>query len=158
MSDFNLEVYSADEISSEGKLLARSSTIIIHEDLYKEACTSWGRARFTLCHELGHFVLHKVFKATLDTQKRRGHRLYEDSEWQADRFASSLLVPRIHVSRFGDAEELTSQCGISRRAAEVRWSQLHTAENEIRLSRSQYTSSQPLKVPTEDVEKHCTNE
>lgn len=145
ITDFNLEIHSAEELAIEGMLLPRSSTIIVHEDLYDEACAGWGRARFTLCHELGHFVLHRALKATLDTQKRRGHRLYEDSEWQADRFAAALLAARAHGEYFDSISELVKKCGISRKAAEVRWSQLNDPETNVSASASRQMSDQHRK-------------
>lgn len=156
--DFNLEIYSSDEITVEGALLPRSSTIIVHEDLYDEACAGMARARFTFCHEFGHFILHKVLKATLDTLKRRGHRLYEDSEWQADRFASSLLAARVHSTGFRSIEQLSSKCGISRAAATARWSQLRDSRDEVRLEACQETSSsQSIEVTSEFSRTHSEN-
>jgi Zn-dependent peptidase ImmA (M78 family)/transcriptional regulator with XRE-family HTH domain len=129
--DFNLEIFSADEIAVEGLLLPQSSTIILHENVYDDACAGEGRARFTLCHEFGHFMLHRIFKATLDTQKRRGYHSYEDSEWQADRFAASLLSARAHAGGFQSISELANKCGMSHKAAAVRWAQFRSTSRDI---------------------------
>lgn len=66
------------------------------------------RLRSTIAHEIGHCYLHfKDFKRNRDFQKRfendgayppENYRpeqidIYEDSEWQAWRFASALLMP-----------------------------------------------------------------
>jgi hypothetical protein len=61
------------------------------------------RATYFLAHELGHCVLHTdqlVRLAQMPTNQqaafhrgREGHKPYEDTEWQANAFASALLMP-----------------------------------------------------------------
>lgn len=70
------------------------------------------RFRFTLAHELGHFVLHRKLKllgagdtdnASIDDSRHdlhghwrtRPHTDREWLEWQANAFASALLMPRV---------------------------------------------------------------
>ncbi|MDC5547674.1 ImmA/IrrE family metallo-endopeptidase, partial [Acinetobacter baumannii] len=70
--------------------------LIIREDVY-EALNDpndpmHGRARFTLAHELGHLILHEgpaLHRQTAVVE----HKVYEDSEWQADCFAGEFLMP-----------------------------------------------------------------
>lgn len=68
--------------------------MVIREDVYE----AWndpndpmhGRARFTLAHELGHLVLHEGPALHRQTAMIK-HKVFEDSEWQADYFAEFLM-------------------------------------------------------------------
>lgn len=62
------------------------------------------RAGYFVAHELGHCVLHteqlvrlaQMPKNQIEVLQRgghRGHKAYEDTEWQANAFASALLMP-----------------------------------------------------------------
>jgi hypothetical protein len=62
------------------------------------------RAGYFVAHELGHCVLHTdqlVRLAQMPTNQqeafhrggRAGHKAYEDTEWQANAFASALMMP-----------------------------------------------------------------
>ena len=61
------------------------------------------RAGYFVAHELGHVVLHPdqlVRLAEMPTNQqtsfhrgRADHKPYEDTEWQANAFASALLMP-----------------------------------------------------------------
>jgi hypothetical protein len=56
---------------------------------------SEGRFRFTLAHEIGHCVLHGASLGLLPTTLSTELRLTKNPiEWQADYFASCLLMPR----------------------------------------------------------------
>jgi hypothetical protein len=67
-----------------------------------------GRARFSLAHELGHAVLHcemlmrEGAVAHQMAALRRGeplrHEKFEDTEWQANTFASALLMPAMGLA------------------------------------------------------------
>lgn len=69
-------------------------TIILREDTYEALCDPFNpkfyRARFTVAHEIGHLFLHEGVALA---RGRKDHKHYEDSEWQADAFASELLMP-----------------------------------------------------------------
>lgn len=62
---------------------------------------SMERTRFTLMHELGHFILHT------------------DNETAANQFASHLLAPRciVEKSKLTNADDVSALFGISRKAA-----------------------------------------
>jgi len=66
------------------------------------------RSRFTLAHELGHFVLHADLLASLEIADLDGYmRFHEEAdtsaierlEWQARAFAGALLVPGEELER-----------------------------------------------------------
>ncbi|MDE2420921.1 MAG: ImmA/IrrE family metallo-endopeptidase [Gammaproteobacteria bacterium] len=65
--------------------------LLIREDVYDALHNNDGRARFTICHEIGHLTLHE--NIALARANNGGHKIFEDSEWQANTFASELLMP-----------------------------------------------------------------
>jgi len=101
-----------------------------------------GRARFTVGHELGHFVLHRdrlgrtIFCRTVETPGDRtalaeadgqveGIAAERASELEADAFAAALLMPRhllepAHRACRGDVETLMAEFGTSEKAMRYR--------------------------------------
>lgn len=86
------------------------------------------RDNFTIAHELGHFVLHYTpQREEFDEDDlplvfaRYGTGLLE---WQANRFAAALLMPKEpfsgDFSRLKDVELLAGRYGVSTPAAEIR--------------------------------------
>ena len=92
-----------------GKIFPLRGKILIHAPLKRER--PFGRFRFTVAHELGHWVLHRplflaeaqqipLFDPRLDVQMTSLNRSVFPSgnqigpeEWQANQFASCLLIP-----------------------------------------------------------------
>jgi Zn-dependent peptidase ImmA (M78 family) len=106
----------------EGRVISGTNCIMLREDVYEAACIDQGRARFTVCHEFGHFLLHR--EIVLARNREEGHPVYRDAEWQADLFAGSLLLSARHLSRFRDSDDAAEHCGMSRAAARVMWTKL----------------------------------
>ena len=96
------------------------------------------RQRFTIAHELAHFILHKDSKLFID---RKQKLIYRDStsstgevlrEREANAFAAALLMPRTlidnEVSNLLDEEEIVSilaeKFGVSKLAMSFRLSNL----------------------------------
>jgi Zn-dependent peptidase ImmA (M78 family) len=91
--------------------------------------TSPERDRFTVAHELGHYVLHYLWAKKIDPSfpdkviaYRRGS---ERIEWEANWFAAAFLMPEIDFRRVyhesgGVARLVADQFGVSTAAAEVR--------------------------------------
>ena len=79
---------------SEGTMLIES---LLVNDSFQH-----GRYRFTLGHELGHWVLHKrLYKGTGSAAATyRTDYIYNDTiEWQANYIAKSILMPAKHIIR-----------------------------------------------------------
>ncbi len=75
--------------------------IKISETVYNGACDGKGFHRFTLAHELGHLRLHvNESPKAYARGEEPGHKIFHDSEWQADEFASEFLM---------DTRELTGK-------------------------------------------------
>jgi Zn-dependent peptidase ImmA (M78 family) len=91
---------------------------LIREDVYDGAVLHNPRHRFTLSHEAGHAIMH------IGTLNRMAPAIrvvtYCDPEWQANRFAAALLMPRALVRRCKSAEEITKQFGVSKESATLR--------------------------------------
>jgi Zn-dependent peptidase ImmA (M78 family) len=77
--------------------------ILASESTYHRLENRNPRAGYFVAHELGHCVLHtdqlmRLAQMPTDQQAafhrgRGGHRPFEDTEWQANAFASALLMP-----------------------------------------------------------------
>jgi len=105
------------------------------------------RAGYFVAHELGHCVLHTdqlVRLAQLPTNQqaafhrgREGHRAYQDTEWQANAFASALLMPARGIvtleQQFGQVTVplLARQFGVSQEAANYRLALYASRKNEL---------------------------
>jgi Zn-dependent peptidase ImmA (M78 family) len=98
---------------------------LIRQDVYARADAGEGRDRFTMCHELGHLILHRDL-ALSRVDPSRPSKLYCNSEWQADKFASFLLMPRSLVEGIAlrDAQEVF---GVSLDAARARSQEMKNA-------------------------------
>lgn len=118
---FYLDVCDQSEMGrDEGRVIAGKNCIMLRKDVYEAACRGEGRARFTACHELAHFIMHReVVMARTRTEEEP---VYRDAEWQADSFAGSLLMSSQHLQRFEDADDAAAQCGMTPMAAQVMWS------------------------------------
>lgn len=122
--DFYLEICDRDVMGAdEGRVMAGGTSIMLRSDVYKAACDDIGRARFTVCHELAHYFLHR--QIAMARQPDAGSPIYCDAEWQADEFAGRLLMSVRHASSFTSADQAASKCGMSVEAAQVMMSKYH---------------------------------
>lgn len=118
------DVRTTDEMEdNHGLTRLKKKEIQIREDVFKAACLGDGFGRFTLCHELGHLLLHRGGVAL--QRARADPPLYMSSEWQSDRFAGSLLMPTSLIPETSTVELLMEMFGVSRSAAQVRLSQIN---------------------------------
>ncbi len=81
-----------------------------------------GRCRFTLCHELGHLLLHGG--GALHRSAVKDPPIYMSSEWQGDRFAGALLAPTYLIDVGDTPGSIAARFGISHGAAVVRKQQM----------------------------------
>lgn len=110
--------------------------IIASERTYEWLMQRHPRGAYFVAHELGHCILHTdqlVRLAMMPTNQqaafhrgRQSHEAYYDTEWQANAFASALLMPAggiaavEHVNRTLSVSLLVNQFGVSREAAGYR--------------------------------------
>lgn len=117
---FSLEIADPSEMGGdEGRAIPDRNEIELRQDVYEQAWKGHGRFRFTLAHELGHFLLHRNVALPRASD---GHPIFRDAEWQADTFAGGLLFSRKHAQRFRNPEEVANACCMTGDAAEVMWS------------------------------------
>lgn len=115
-----LEIQQQTEMLSDyGLSYPQRNKIIIREDVYNSAVADNGFSRFTLAHELGHLILHKQ-EFVLARNKHGGeHKVYEDSEWQADKFAQELLIDSRKVKAHYGVDDIKKKFVVSHKAASV---------------------------------------
>lgn len=90
------------------------------------AHTGPSRDRFTIAHELGHYVLHYLWSPEKAGGRMMATRRGSDRiEWEANWFAAAFLMPadefqRQYAACSGDLSFLAGKFGVSPQAAEVR--------------------------------------
>ncbi|MEM6603185.1 MAG: ImmA/IrrE family metallo-endopeptidase [Pseudomonadota bacterium] len=89
--------YEDDDISGQIIRDEENNSYII----YVNAGHSHTRKRFTAAHELGHYVLHRdqIGDGITDDALYRS-RLSNPTEWEANRFAADILMPRDKVDYY----------------------------------------------------------
>ncbi len=92
--------------------------MVIREDVYDAACNNDGRARFTIAHEIGHYFLHQDGVKLCRMATNEKVVAYLDPEWQANTFASELLMPR-HLIAGMSPSEISTCCKTSFQAASI---------------------------------------
>lgn len=114
------EVWETSEMGQdEGRTYPHDNLILLREDVYEGACDGVPRDRFTMCHELGHLMMHREMALSrIDPQKPP--IIYCNSEWQADTFASHLMMPQALLANYSSVAETVKAFGVSAQAAQVR--------------------------------------
>jgi len=110
--------------------------VALSPETYADLENDHPRARFSLCHELGHAVLHPRELLALsriphvEAALMRGastHPPYQDTEWQANAFAGALLMPVRGLAQlereYGAVARihLEGQFLASAQSADIRW-------------------------------------
>ncbi len=116
--DLEYEIVEVGEMGNTyGLTNTGDNTLRIREDVYIGAIRGEPRHRFTLCHELGHFILHTPERVSF----ARGEiPAYRDPEWQANTFAGELMAP-YNLTCCMSIEEMMEECGMSKKAAEIQY-------------------------------------
>lgn len=94
-----------------------------HAQIFLNSTESAVRKHFTLAHEIGHAVLH-AGENVVDYRSQITEPT-TDREWEANYFASNLLMPsnlffRQWIDFEGDIEALGRGFGVSREAVQIR--------------------------------------
>jgi transcriptional regulator with XRE-family HTH domain len=104
----------------EGQVLAGENGIALREDVYEGAWNGNRRDRFTVSHELAHFLMHRT--VTMARTRSDNHKIFCDSEWQADTFAGTLLMSPRHLSHFDSPAHAADLCNMNPAATRTMWS------------------------------------
>ena len=122
--DFSLEILPSSEMGNcHGKTYPIDHKIFLREDVYERACNDVGRDRFTVSHEIGHYLMHKpnnVQYARMENPKIIP--AYMNPEWQANTFAGELLVPHHLIAKM-DCSTIVEKCAVSYQVAQIQKSQ-----------------------------------
>jgi Zn-dependent peptidase ImmA (M78 family) len=113
------DVIEASEMSNRmGAVNPVTRQFYLREDVYDAAVAGQPRHRFTLAHESGHAIMHV---GTLNRMSPSAKPItFRDPEWQANKFAAALLMPRHLVKKRKSIDEIMQRFGVSREAAELR--------------------------------------
>lgn len=113
------DVVESDEMNSRmGAVNPFTREFLIREDVYDGAVEHHPRHRFTIAHEAGHALMHI---GTLNRSSLSDRVVaYRDPEWQANRFAAVILMPRLLVPKAKSIEEIMQRFGVSKESAELR--------------------------------------
>lgn len=116
--------------------------------IYNSAITSPGRINFTIAHEFGHYLLHRLrFPDGLECCQQdmmRWDSEYGQIEAQANEFAASLLMPLDDFRRqipvkakptLNDLGDCADRYGVSLVAATLRWLQYTERRSVMVVSR-----------------------
>jgi hypothetical protein len=111
--------------------------VLISNGTYEALQKNDGRARFTVAHECYHGICHsrqiksQLVESRLSLKRRGQIKPFRDPEWQANVFASALLMPAPSVASLKasigpgfDATDMMETFLVSYEAANVRYEQL----------------------------------
>ena len=94
-----LEIIEVDSKSFDGALL-RSKTRYAGQILVRSGIREVGRKRFTIAHEIGHYILHGYQQNSCSPRVIEGWKEGQPvPEREADSFASELLLPTTDVTQ-----------------------------------------------------------
>jgi Zn-dependent peptidase ImmA (M78 family) len=134
--DLGLELRSGDLGDVSGVLVRQGDSAIIGTNSVQSA----QRQRFTIAHELGHFLLHEGITNHVDRSYRVNYRSAESSqatnveEIEANYFAASILMPKDMLDALSAEEaldndamvgDLARQFHVSRLAMSLRLANLY---------------------------------
>lgn len=115
---FNYEIVDDCDLSGlEGLTIPEKNLIQLPNKVYCDAAFGKGRARFSVAHEVGHYITIDSGSVVL---ARVGSTVpaYRNPEWQANAFASEILmVPSLSIDM--SIAEISKVFGVSNIAANV---------------------------------------
>jgi hypothetical protein len=141
---FSFRPALASELGSfEAAMNDEEHTLIIRESVLEAVKAGQERARFTVAHELGHYLLghrgtkqRSANKAIYATAKDR------QEEHEADLFASYFLVPTHLATNLSSPNEIAERFQVSSQAAEIAF---------VRVQREKRRSTGEKRQPPDNV-------
>lgn len=111
-----LQVLNDNEMAgAEGRTDWHQPVISLSASTYTDLGRGRARARMTAAHELGHLLMHTQRPVYHYRTKSRDHRV--SPEWQANYFASCLLMPAEPFRKMRMVQQAMRAFGVSRWAA-----------------------------------------
>lgn len=141
MGQLTLDIVPEDELAVEATTNPDTGLITIREDIYDKAVDDDGHCRFTMAHELGHLYLHKgQMPEPTFARGKTEHETWMDSEWQADVYASELLMDSRLVKNINMCpKEAAKLFGLSEMAAGYKLSLLRKEKAKTEKSHQKVT-------------------
>jgi len=126
-ADFDFQVYDPIDMEAEfgpgtyGVTLQVGDTIILREDVYARAQEGMARDRFTVAHELGHYLMHRGEGFAMPQRSAIEVPYFRDSEWQANTFAAEFLVDTKNLLQLGlnNLQDIRHAFGVSYKTASI---------------------------------------
>lgn len=116
--EFCLTVGELGEMGeNHGLTFIDQQEIQLRVDVYEGVEQRRGRDRLTLAHEVGHFLLHNNPGYARTARNSSDIPPYRSSEWQANAFAGSLLMPIEFLRTAKSLQEVVEVCGVTYDAA-----------------------------------------
>ena len=144
---FNFEVVHNNELTGrQAEYIPHINTIRVKDSIYDAACGGHWESRFTLAHELGHYIYHdeqNVWFATLEQGERVP--VEYDPERQADVFGQETLAP-IHLLAGKDVRTVCKECGVPSRVAHRQLRALGAVQKRQAQKRYNRKSGQACKL------------
>ena len=132
LSKFGIEYQIIEDNSEDIKLGVPAamigSNLILRDGTYEGIVKGNPRDIFTLYHEIGHYILKH--ERELNRGQIGEHDYYEDSEWQANAFASEILMPLDEIIQmlkkqpYFDWTDIYDSFPVSMQAAQYRYDKL----------------------------------
>ena len=117
-SEFALTIGDMDEMGNDhGLTFTDRMEIRLREDVYQGVHDGKGRDRLTLAHEVGHLLMHRGPAYPRTMKDSADIPAYRSSEWQANAFAGSLLMPLTFLQTAKSLQEIVDTCGVTHDAA-----------------------------------------
>jgi hypothetical protein len=114
--EFTLGDY-AEMGEDHGRTFPGQHHIRLRSDVYDNLRQHRGRDRFTLGHELGHVFMHDDPALARNVRRREEIPPFRSSEWQANSFSGSLLMPLDFLKSARSIGEVVECCGVTIEAA-----------------------------------------
>lgn len=123
--EFYLDIVEDVELDAHARAYPENHMIRIRESIYEGARQGKGRDRFTIMHEIFHFIWHDMTEISF-ARNPEAVKVYENPEWQADVFAGAFLMPS-RLIKGKTVSQVMQECGVSEKAARC---QLKIANNK----------------------------
>lgn len=117
---FSLEILPENVMKNQyGITFPEKNLICLREDVYENAISGISRDRFTVAHEIGHYLMHRPGRIALArNEAEEDVPAYKSPEWQANTFAGELLAPP-HIIKGLSPNEIALKCGVSFEVAKI---------------------------------------
>jgi len=114
---FNYEIVDDDELPNmEGLTIPRDNLILLPNRVYEDAAAGKGRARFSVSHEVSHYII--IDDSSIALARSDNILPYQNPEWQANALTSEILLPP-HLTAGMSQDRIAAVFGVSNAAANV---------------------------------------